>query len=218
VAPHLAALLGERFGRPARVVPQPLAPHMRPRGRQLVGRRFRILVASPFEIDWKGVATALEAVRILRRRGLDCRLVRLSQWPQTAAERELLAAEEYHHRLKPAAVAELMQGCDLLLAPSWEQEGFGLPVLEAMACGLPVVCSDVACYRSYAAQAAFLVPPRDPQALADAAGRALADQRLWRRLRRAGIGVAALFTEDRSARAAEEAMAWVASGAWRDGP
>ncbi|NJL26755.1 MAG: glycosyltransferase, partial [Thermoanaerobaculia bacterium] len=164
LSPHLGRLVRERFARPSRVVPLALEPHWfdgwswrwRPR------RRPRVLVTSPFEIDWKGVPTSLEAVRGLRRDGLELTLVRLSQWPLATAERELLVPDEFHEHVLPAHVPELMRGCDLLLAASWEQEGFGMPVLEAMACGVPVVASDIACFRDFASPAARLVRFDDP--------------------------------------------------------
>lgn len=226
VAPHLAELLRARFGRPARVVPQPLEPFWRAPFRRGPGagsgagsgQPARILVPSPFEIDWKGVRTALAAVRRLRESGFACRLVRLSQWPLSAAERELLAPDEYHCRLPPPEVARLVAGCDLALCPSWEQEGFGLPALEAMACGVPVVASGVSCYRSFAAAAARLVAFDDPDAFARAAREILEDPALWRRMRCAGRRVAVRHREDRAGAAAEAALRWVASGEWRREP
>ena len=215
VAPHLGRLLERDFGRPARVVPQPLEPFWRPRSRWRPTRRPRILVTSPFEIDWKGVVTSLRAIRLLRDGGVDCELVRLSQWPLSEAERAVLPPDEFHEHLPPHQVPELVAGCDLLLAASWEQEGFGLPVLEAMACGVPVVASDIACFRDFAADAARLVPFDQPSAFAAASREVLTDASQWRRMRRAGRAVARDYSEARSARVAEEVLRWVASGEWR---
>jgi glycosyltransferase involved in cell wall biosynthesis len=220
VAPHLVRLLADRFGRPARVVPQPLEPFFHPPRffswrRLRPRRRPRVLVTSPFEIDWKGVRTALEAIVELRRRGGDCVLVRLSQWPLTDAERAVVAPDEFHEHLTPGQVSRLIRGCDLLLAPSWEQEGFGLPALEAMACGVPVIASDVSCFRDWTAGAARLVPYDDSRAFAAAAAEVLGDPRLWRRMRRRGRRVARGFGEDRSADAAEDVLRWVVAGDWR---
>ncbi len=215
VAPHLRRLLEQRFGRPARVVPQPLEPFWRPRLRRRPGRRPRVLVTSPFEIDWKGVATSLEAVRRLRAGGFDCRLVRLSQWPLSEAERAIQAPDEFHEHLPPHEVPELVAGCDLLLIASWEQEGFGLPALEAMASGVPVIASDISSFRDFAVPAARLVPFDQPDAFAAAAREILSDPTEWRRMRRAGRKVARGYRETRSARVAERVLRWVASGNWR---
>jgi L-malate glycosyltransferase len=216
VSPHLGELLAERFDRPSRWVPQPLEAFWKPRPggflRRSPRRVPRILVPSPFEIEWKGVATALEAVRGLRREGQACRLVRLSQWPLSDAEREILEPDEYHQHLTPPEVARLMAGCDLLLAPSWEQEGFGLPVLEGMACGVPVIATDIPSFRGFAADAATLVPPRDGEALAAAAAEVLGTGRRWRAHRKAGLALAGRFTEERSCAAAEEFLAWALDG------
>jgi len=211
LSPHLGALVAERFGRPCRVVPPALAPYWRPTPRWRPHRVARIVVANPFEIDWKGVATGLRAVLELRRRGLACRLVRVSQWPLSERERALLLAEEFHHHLEPKAVAALLRGADLLLAPSWEQEGFGLPVLEAMACGVPVVASDISAFRGFAATAAELVPCDRPEGFAEAARAILGDPRRWRTMRRRGLETAAGFVEERVSRIAEDALRW-ASG------
>lgn len=209
VSPHLGELIEREHGRPWRVVPQPLEPELAPALRDRPGRPPRVLVVSPFEIEWKGVATALEAVALLRAGGVDCVLVRLSQWPQPEEERRLSAADELHVGLTPAEVPALVRSCDLLLAPSWEQEGFGLPALEAMASGVPVVASDVPCYRDWAAGAAVLVPPRSPAALADAAAGVLADLDRWRALRRAGLERAARFGDAACAGGLERVLEWV---------
>jgi len=220
VAPHLATLLGERFGRPARSVVQPLEAFFRPAPLWRRPRRPptppRILVMSPFEIDWKGVQTALEAVSLLRHRGVGCELVRLSQWPICDDERQLLEADEFHCHLEPTEVARVMRSCHLLLAPSWEQEGFGLPVLEALASGVPTIASDISAFRDWTDGAARLVRWDDPDAFACTAAEVLASPQRWRELRRKGLAVARRYSEQRARDSAERALQWVADGGWRE--
>jgi glycosyltransferase involved in cell wall biosynthesis len=73
-------------------------------------------------------------------------------------------------------------------------EGFGLPVLEAMARGLPVACSDRASLSEVAGTAARIFDPEDPRAIADAVEELLADPRARERLRAAGREQARRFT------------------------
>jgi glycosyltransferase involved in cell wall biosynthesis len=69
--------------------------------------------------------------------------------------------------LDEADLRRVVAGAAALALPS-RDEGFGLPVLEAMAAGVPVVCSDLPALREVAGGLATLVPPGDPAALATA--------------------------------------------------
>jgi len=222
VSPHLGRRLDQDFGRPSRVVLQPLERFWRPPFLERLRRRpkgppYRILVPGPWEGDWKGVKTALRAVKEIRAMpgGPNIRLVRLSQFPLGAEEESLLKPDEYHDHLAPTDVAVLVRGCDLMLAPSWEQEGFGLPVLEAFACGVPVIASDVSSFRGFASNAAVLVPATDPSAFADAARSVLDDVKRWRKMCRTGFSVARNYDEAKVTRSLENAVHWVGSGLWR---
>jgi glycosyltransferase involved in cell wall biosynthesis len=67
----------------------------------------------------------------------------------------------------------LLHGCDCFVYPSlWE--GFGIPVLEAMSAGVPVVCSDLASLPEVAGPHAFYCDPYEPRTIAEAVSRALA--------------------------------------------
>lgn len=92
----------------------------------------------------------------------------------------------------------LYRSADLFVFPSL-YEGFGLPPLEAMACGTPVVTSDVSSLPEVVGDAGLTVDPTDVYALADAMGRALQDTRLRQQMVEKGLARAAEFTWVRAA-------------------
>lgn len=98
-----------------------------------------------------------------------------------------------------ADLPRLYAGARAFAYPS-RYEGFGLPVLEAMACGTPVVTSDVSSMPEVAGEAALLVGPDDVGALADALARVLSDDALAADLSRRGTLRAAGFSWERCAR------------------
>lgn len=222
VSPHLEPLLRERFGRQSRPVPPVLDPTFRQRrwlGRRGPRRR-RPWIAVPgiFEAPVKGVPTALAAVAQVRERGIGARVLRFSALPLCEEERRLLAPDSYLYQARPAEVARSLGRADLLLLASRDGEGFGLPALEAMALGVPVVASAIEPVRAFADGAAELVPPEDPKAFADAARSLLTDPRRWRRALQAGLQAARRFRPERIAPVLDDAVRWARDEAGRGAP
>jgi glycosyltransferase involved in cell wall biosynthesis len=102
-------------------------------------------------------------------------------------------------RCPPDRLVELYRSCAVFVFPSLE-ESFGMPLVEAMACGAPVVASRSGATPEIAGEAALLCDAADPQALADAIGRVLDDPELRGALRRRALARAQAFSWDDCAR------------------
>jgi glycosyltransferase involved in cell wall biosynthesis len=108
--------------------------------------------------------------------------------------------------LRADLLSRLYAGADAFAFPSLF-EGFGLPVLEAMASGVPVACSNVSSIPEVAGDAAEMFDPSDPGAIADALGR---EARVA-----AGLARAATFSWQRTAEATREVLRRAAGQARR---
>jgi glycosyltransferase involved in cell wall biosynthesis len=106
----------------------------------------------------------------------------------------------------------LYAGARIFVYPS-RREGFGFPPLEAMASGVPTVATDTSSLRENLEGAAALVPPGDPDALANALARLHGDEATRAGQRRAGLERAARFTWDTTAAATLRCYREVANGA-----
>ncbi|MFZ4693674.1 MAG: glycosyltransferase family 4 protein [Verrucomicrobiia bacterium] len=91
-------------------------------------------------------------------------------------------------------------GAEAMVYPSLF-EGFGLPPVEAMACGCPVVCSGCGALAEVTGDAALRIDPLAPSEIAGALGRVAQDPALRARLREAGLRRAALYSWERAAAA-----------------
>jgi glycosyltransferase involved in cell wall biosynthesis len=96
-------------------------------------------------------------------------------------------------------IVTLYNAADLVVYPSL-YEGFGLPVLEAMACGTPVVCSNTSSLPEVAGDAALLVDPRSVDQWVMAIDKVLGDRTLQAEMREKGLRRAAEFSWERAAR------------------
>jgi glycosyltransferase involved in cell wall biosynthesis len=126
-----------------------------------------VLVVGPLEIDFKGADVALEGLAIFRRRGGAFRLRRISYFPCGEAERRFDLADEYHHRVAPERMPFAYRASDVFIGASRLEEGFGLPSLEALSCGIPALLSDTPGQREIAGDAAWYFRDGDPESLAD---------------------------------------------------
>lgn len=117
---------------------------------------------------------------------------------------EAMQAQGYaiHQRsgVSDTALVDLYNVASMVVLPSL-YEGFGLPALEALACGVPVVASDTSALPEVVGDLGLLCDPHDPQSLADAMLAAL-DEREQARALRQGPPWAAQFTWERSAQIA----------------
>lgn len=97
-----------------------------------------------------------------------------------------------HRGVSDEQYLELLRGATALVTAS-RAEGFGLPLIEAMAAGTPVACSDLPIFREVCGEAAAFFPADDPAALA-AAVRRLAEPGAWRAAQAAGLARARDFS------------------------
>jgi glycosyltransferase involved in cell wall biosynthesis len=151
------------------------------------------LLAVATEEPRKNLSTLLEAFAILKRRGFEGSL-RIAggaglDTPLVVESIARLGLERQVSRLGYVDALELpslYRNARALVSPSlWE--GFGLPLLEAMAATTPLVASDIPVHREVAEDAAVFVPPRDPEAMARAIESVWTDEPLRARLEARGL-------------------------------
>jgi glycosyltransferase involved in cell wall biosynthesis len=107
-------------------------------------------------------------------------------------------------------LAGLYASCDVFVSASW-YEGFGLPPLEAMACGAPVVLTDSRGVREFAVNGVncLMVPIQDPDSLAEAILRVLTDEELATRIAANGLQTALRYSWDDAVDRFERALSSV---------
>jgi glycosyltransferase involved in cell wall biosynthesis len=155
----------------------------------------------------KNLGRLVQAWRVanLKAQVPNLKLVIAGQWDERYPEARRLAKEldlqdqvVFVGPVGEADLPALYSGAMLFVFPSL-YEGFGLPVLEAMACGTPVICSNTSSLPEVAGNAALLVDPEDVTALADALRHATNDEELRQALRKKGLSQASQFSWEKTA-------------------
>jgi glycosyltransferase involved in cell wall biosynthesis len=155
----------------------------------------------------KNLERVIQALHQVRARGLDhLKLVLIGdEISRYTALRRAVHQHQLHKYVRflgympEETLAVMYRLAAVFVFPSL-YEGFGLPPLEAMASGTPVVTSNVSSLPEVAGDAAVLVDPYDPEAIADGIYRVLTDETLRRDLRHKGLQRASQFSWEDSAR------------------
>jgi glycosyltransferase involved in cell wall biosynthesis len=156
----------------------------------------------------KNLIALVEAMKILRKRGelsfqlvavgakslKDTKLFKaLQSWGLTGEDIRFLGY------VPDEDLPVLYSGSCLFVFPSL-YEGFGLPLVEAMACGVPIVASNTSSIPEVVGDAALLVPPTQPEAFAETIFRVRSDTELRKAMIQKGLNRATCFRWDNSAR------------------
>lgn len=210
VSEHTADDIEQLFGVPRRrieVVPHGVSHRFRPLGgeerdeaRARLGLPERFILFVGTIEPRKNLATLLEAWAMMRDRP-DLVIVGSWGWSYEGIRERLgRLGPRVHHldSLDPTELPVVYNLARVLAHPAW-YEGFGLPPLEAMACGTPVVVSDRSSLPEVVGDAAVVVPADDPEAWRRALEGLMDDPEQAADLGRKGILRAARFTWARAA-------------------
>jgi glycosyltransferase involved in cell wall biosynthesis len=212
VSPHLDALLAERFAAETYYVGQTLDRDIFHPSRStrlwnwlhpfriFNNMILRVLIVGPFDVDFKNIFTAVKGVLTARSKyRIPVKLIRASQFPLTQSEQEIIRPDEYHFQVPHHDMGTLYRAADLFISTSKEAEGFGLPALEAMACGVPTILSDISSYKNFdePQDYALFVDPLNAEFVAAAIYELWKDTNLRKRLINRGVAVAEKFTKEK---------------------
>jgi len=209
VSTHASSVLAQIFALPGakvRAIPHGVSPQFRILSADDTRTAILPATAAPFLLfvgasdERKNYTTLLTALDLLRARGENVPQLLVTGKPTAefctladAANARTAGCINFLGFVSEEALIALYNRADAFVFPS-RYEGFGLPILEAMACGCPVICSNTTSLPEVAGEAALMIDPEDPAALAEAIATVCSDYELRARLIAAGRERARAFT------------------------
>ncbi|MBW2251248.1 MAG: glycosyltransferase family 4 protein [Deltaproteobacteria bacterium] len=158
----------------------------------------KIVNVGPYEGSFKGIPITIKAVREAKKMGIPMHFTRVST---SASERDIDLVDENYFLLSQEELGKVLRSCDLFISNSTEAEGFGLPAMEALSCGLITILSNISTYRNFSKDKGYciFVPQNDYKATVDAIKKVFRmSKNEMAQIRSKAIKVASAFSHDDS--------------------
>ena len=203
VSKHLAELIQRRYHQKCFLIQNGIDPNIfYPNEKNIWGKngKIKILSVGPTQVGFKGIPDVLQSIRILKEKRVPLEFARVSPHPPSEREEVGKVVDQYYINLKEKEMAELYRSMDIFISSSLEGEGFGLPAMEALACGVPSILTEISSYQNFDAKRdfAYFVPTHRPDRIAEGVLAFVKDRGLRERCQERGIDVAKGFTLERT--------------------
>jgi len=170
IAPHLVASVEKRFNMHCYLLPNGIDQRVfYPKQAELdYSGMLKILSVGNSNIEYKAIRDIIEAVRILKNEGRNIFFTRVSPADIPEVEKNSGVVDRFFIRISEAEMADLYRESHILIAASTEIEGFGLPPVEAMASGTPIILTRVSPFLAFdvSHDYAYFVDVHKPQEIA----------------------------------------------------
>jgi glycosyltransferase involved in cell wall biosynthesis len=178
----------------------------------------RVISVGPQDVSFKGINTTLKSMEILKSKSVPIRFTRVTP-RANEVDRAAGCVDNLCENLSQAELGDLLRASDVFISNSTEGEGFGLPAMEALACGTISVLSNISAYRNFdeSRNFCFFVPENDVWATVNAIESILAvDPGELVKMRSRAIKIASLYSHDRACQRFETILQQFISGTGED--
>jgi glycosyltransferase involved in cell wall biosynthesis len=197
ISSHLEPVLTQRYGCRCYFLGQAVdSTVFTPSEFRAAATPLRVGVVGPFAVRSKGIPEVLRGLALAKHAGYPLEVHRASVDPLDEREADLGVTDRFFHNLDTAGMIAFYRRLDALFYSSYDEEGFPLPPLEAMACGIPVALTRIRPFAALPDAAVLRFPPGEPEAVVPVIA-LLTDPDRRKSLREAGLACARAHTIDK---------------------
>jgi len=203
VSRHLVELIEKKYRQKCSLIQNGIDPNIfYPDKEKAWGEngKIRILSVGSMHVGSKSISDTLNSIKLLKDKGIHIEFMRVSPHPPSEREEVGKVVDQYSMNLKEQEMAELYRNTDIFISSSLEAEGFGLPAMEALACGVPSILTEISSYLNFDEKKdfAYFVPTHRPDKIAEGVLAFMEDRELRAKCVERGIDVAKRFTLERT--------------------